>query len=483
MMERFTGKVALVTGAGTGIGRAVAQRYAAEGAQVLIVGRTEATLSETASASENISYIVADIEKSNEVERIVSRIKEKYGRLDVLVNNAGWAPVTPITKVTLQEYDKAFSINVRALLDMTIQCLPLLMESKGNIINMSSVIVANGVQNMSVYAGTKGAVEMFTKVWAKELAKTVRVNRPGPMDSIPKFIEWSQHPEKIKYKHESLRPILAVTYGCIVYQEQVIEIFRSLAGFSLGQADNIRRAMSKKKHKVIDAERIAFVHGDESRGIDGAVKRGIPEDTANSIYDEILDFVSYAFNKAHAVSYAIVVYRTAYMKRHYPQQYMAALLTSILDSSAKVAEYIAECREIGIKLLPPDVNASGANFTVEGQNIRYGLVAIKGIGWGAIDSLVQERTANGPFQSFEDFCRRMSGKELNRRAIENLIKAGAFDSMGYKRRALLEVAGSVLDSIAQSLYVAGNTLQLALCAVHSIDAAAAHSHIQPALSL
>lgn len=178
-MERFTGKVALVTGAGTGIGRAVAQRYAAEGAQVLIVGRTEATLSETASASENISYIVADIEKSNEVERIVSRIKEKYGRLDVLVNNAGWAPVTPITKVTLQEYDKAFSINVRALLDMTIQCLPLLMESKGNIINMSSVIVANGVQNMSVYAGTKGAVEMFTKVWAKELAKTVRVNAIG----------------------------------------------------------------------------------------------------------------------------------------------------------------------------------------------------------------------------------------------------------------------------------------------------------------
>ena len=299
-----------------------------------------------------------------------------------------------------------------------------------------------------------GMTGVCTGIKAKsieDITAIIALYRPGPMDSIPKFIEWSQHPEKIRYKHESLRPILAVTYGCIVYQEQVIEIFRSLAGFSLGQADNIRRAMSKKKHKVIDAERIAFVHGDESRGIDGAVKRGIPEAVANSIYDEILDFASYAFNKAHAVSYAIVVYRTAYMKRHYPQQYMAALLTSILDSSAKVAEYIAECREMGIKLLPPDVNASGANFTVEGQNIRYGLVAIKGIGWGAIDSLVQERTANGPFQSFEDFCRRMSGKELNRRAIENLIKAGAFDSMGYKRRALLEVAGSVLDSIAQSV--------------------------------
>ena len=298
-----------------------------------------------------------------------------------------------------------------------------------------------------------GMTAVCTGIKAKsieDITAIIALYRPGPMDSIPKFIEWSQHPEKIRYKHESLRPILSVTYGCIVYQEQVIEIFRSLAGFSLGQADNIRRAMSKKKHKVIDAERIAFVHGDPARGIDGAVKRGIPETVANSIYDEILDFASYAFNKAHAVSYAIVVYRTAYMKRHYPQQYMAALLTSILDSSVKVAEYIAECREMGIKLLPPDVNASGANFTVDGQNIRYGLVAIKGIGWGAIESLVAEREANGPFTDFEDFCRRMNGKELNRRAIENLIKAGAFDSMGCKRKALIQIAGAVIDSIAQS---------------------------------
>ena len=299
-----------------------------------------------------------------------------------------------------------------------------------------------------------GMTAVCTGIKAKsieDITAIIALYRPGPMDSIPKFIEWSQHPEKIRYKHESLRPILSVTYGCIVYQEQVIEIFRSLAGFSLGQADNIRRAMSKKKHKVIDAERIAFVHGDESRHIDGAVKRGIPEATANSIYDEILDFASYAFNKAHAVSYAIVVYRTAYMKRHYPQQYMAALLTSILDSSVKVAEYIAECRSMGIQLLPPDVNASGANFTVDGQNIRYGLVAIKGIGWGAIESLVAEREANGPFTDFEDFCRRMSGGELNRRAIENLIKAGAFDSMGCKRKALIQIAGAVIDSIAQSV--------------------------------
>ena len=284
----------------------------------------------------------------------------------------------------------------------------------------------------------------------EDITAVIALYRPGPMDSIPRFIECSAHPEKISYKHELLRPILGVTYGCIVYQEQVIEIFRSLAGFSLGQADNIRRAMSKKKHDVIDAERAAFVHGDPARGISGAVKHGVPEAVANSIYDEILDFASYAFNKAHAVSYAIVTYRTAYMKRHYPSEYMAALLTSVLDNSAKVAEYIAECKDMGIKLLPPDVNESGANFTVSGGNIRYGLVAIKGIGWGVIEGMEAERRDKGPFRSFEDFCRRMSGRDLNKRAVENLIKAGAFDSMGHTRRALISVHTSVMDSIANS---------------------------------
>ena len=284
----------------------------------------------------------------------------------------------------------------------------------------------------------------------EDITALIALYRPGPMDSIPRFLECSVHPEKVRYKHELLRPILSVTYGCIVYQEQVIEIFRRLAGFSLGQADMIRRAMSKKKHSVIDAERVAFIHGDPERGIAGAVANGVPEAVANSIYDEILDFASYAFNKAHAVSYAIVAYRTAYMKRHYAPQYMAALLTSVLDSSTKVAEYIAECRELSIQLLPPDVNESDANFTVSGGNIRFGLVAIKGIGWGAIEELVNERSANGDFASFEDFCRRMSGKELNRRAVENLIRAGAFDSMGYKRKALLQIAGAVIGSISQA---------------------------------
>ena len=284
----------------------------------------------------------------------------------------------------------------------------------------------------------------------EDITALIALYRPGPMDSIPRFLEWSKHPERVQYKHELLRPILEVTYGCIVYQEQVIQIFQRLAGFSLGQADMIRRAMSKKKHKVIDAERVAFVHGDESRGIDGAVKRGVPEAVANSIYDEILDFASYAFNKAHAVSYAFVANWTAYMKRHYPREYMAALLTSVLDNSTKVSEYIAECKDLGIRLLPPDVNESDANFTVSGENLRFGLVAIKSIGWSAIQGLMAERQKNGPFRDFEDFCKRMAEGELNRRAVENLIRAGAFDSMGYKRKALLQVAGSVLDSVSRA---------------------------------
>lgn len=284
----------------------------------------------------------------------------------------------------------------------------------------------------------------------EDITAVIALYRPGPMDSIPRFIEYSNHPERIKYKHPLLKPILEVTYGCIVYQEQVIQIFRSLAGFSLGQADMIRRAMSKKKHAVIDAERVAFIHGDESRGIAGALKNGVSEAVANSIYDEILDFASYAFNKAHAVCYAIVAYRTGYMKRRYPREYMASLLTSVLDNSGKVAEYIAECRDMGIKLLPPDVNESEADFTVAGENLRFGLVAIKGLGRSAVSELVQEREENGAFTDFEDFCRRMYGKELNRRAVENLIRSGAFDSMGYKRKALMQICGPVLEAVSRS---------------------------------
>ncbi len=284
----------------------------------------------------------------------------------------------------------------------------------------------------------------------EDITAIIALYRPGPMDSIPRFIANKQNPEKIKYKHPMLEPILSITYGCIVYQEQVIEMFRKLAGFSLGQADMVRRAISKKKQAQIEKERQSFVNGDPERGIAGCVASGIPEQTANEIYDEIYDFGNYAFNKAHAVCYAIVAYQTAWLKCHYTKEYMAALLTSVLDSSDKVAEYIAECKDCDIPLLPPDINESGATFTVAGNYIRFGLVAIKGVGRGFVKSLLEERKNGGAFSSFTNFCSRMYGADLNRRMVENLIKCGAFDSMGYKRAQLLQVYGQILDGIAAS---------------------------------
>ena len=227
-----------------------------------------------------------------------------------------------------------------------------------------------------------------------------------------------------------------------------MQIFQQLAGYSLGSADMVRRAISKKKAQQIEAERTAFIYGDEARGIQGCIRNGIPEETAKAIYDEIYDFANYAFNKAHAVCYAIVAYQTAYFKCHYPREYMAALLTSVLDSSTKVAEYIGECREMGIALLPPDVNESLSDFTVSEGGIRFGLVGVKGVGRGLIDALVRQREAGGVFRSFQDFCERMYDQELNRRALENLIRCGAFDSLGAKRAQLVAVMNPVMDGIA-----------------------------------
>ena len=281
----------------------------------------------------------------------------------------------------------------------------------------------------------------------EDITAIIALYRPGPMESIPRFIDCKQHPEKISYKHPLLESILSVTYGCIVYQEQVIEIFRKLAGFSLGQADLIRRAMSKKKQKEIEKEREAFVNGDPARNIPGAVANGVPADTANDIYDEIFAFANYAFNKAHAVSYAIIAYQTAWLKYHFPCEYMAAVLSSVPDNTAKIAEYIADCRASGIPVLPPDINESGEGFTDTGSSIRFGLAAVKGIGRAFIRGVVAERTRSGPFRSFRDFCERMCGPELNKREAESLIKAGAFDSLGANRRQLLEVYSKLMDDI------------------------------------
>ena len=282
----------------------------------------------------------------------------------------------------------------------------------------------------------------------EDVTAIIALYRPGPMDSIPRFIASKHDPKKISYKHPLLQDILNVTYGCIVYQEQVIEIFRKLAGFTLGQADMIRRAMSKKKAAEIERERQAFIHGAPERGIVGAVANSVDAKTAAEIYDDIFDFANYAFNKAHAVAYAVIAFQTAYLKCHYPKEYMAALLTSVLDHSPKVAEYTAECRELGIRLLPPDVNESDADFTVSGEGIRYGLVAVKNIGRGLIGRLTAERAQNGPFASFSNFVERLHGHDLNKRALENLIKCGAFDSMGARRSQLMAVCERMLEDVA-----------------------------------
>ena len=284
----------------------------------------------------------------------------------------------------------------------------------------------------------------------EDLTAIVALYRPGPMDSIPKFIDNKLHPEKITYLCPQLEPILKVTYGCIVYQEQVIEIFRKLGGYSLGQADNMRRAISKKKEKVIQAEQQTFVYGDPERGIPGAMANGVSETAAQTIYRDILDFANYAFNKAHAVCYAKVSYDTAYLKCHFPKEYMAALLTSVLDNTAKAVGYIAECREMGIRLLHPDVNASEDSFTVEEDGIRFGLGAVKNIGRGLLRQMVREREANGKFASLEDFIERMQDTDLNKRAVEILIKCGAFDGLGLNRAQMLYAYETMMDSIADS---------------------------------
>jgi DNA polymerase-3 subunit alpha len=320
-------------------------------------------------------------------------------------------------------------------------------EDDKNIYDMLTAGKTSGVFQMES-AGMTGVCVGLKPQTIEEIMAIIALYRPGPMDSIPRFIDCKHHPERIKYKHPLLKDILSATNGCIVYQEQVIEIFRKLGGFSYGQADLIRRAMSKKKQSEILKERKNFVDGDISRNIPGAVKNGVPSDIANEIYDEIIDFANYAFPKGHAVAYGVISYQTAYLKYYYPAEYMAALLSSVLDSSTKISEYIAECRQCGIRVLPPDINESDDGFTVTPSGIRFGLVAIKGIGRGFIKAVTAERLSGGLFKTFDDFCRRMYGSEMNKRALESLIKAGAFDSLGVYRSQLLQVFSQVLDNVA-----------------------------------
>lgn len=298
-------------------------------------------------------------------------------------------------------------------------------------------------------SGMKSFMKELRPENLEDIIAGISLYRPGPMDFIPRYLKGKNDKDSITYECPQLEHILGPTYGCIVYQEQVMQIVQALAGYSLGRADLVRRAMSKKKASVMEKERQNFVYGNEAEGVPGCIKNGIDEKTANKIYDEMIDFAKYAFNKSHAAAYAFVSYQTAWLKYYYPVEFMAALMTSCIDNPGKVAEYILSSRQMGISILPPDINRSEGKFTVDGQAIRYGMAAVKGIGKPVMEAIVEERSANGPFRSLKDFAERLSGKEVNKRTVENFIKAGAFDCFGVTRKQLMFVYANVLDDVAR----------------------------------
>ena len=296
--------------------------------------------------------------------------------------------------------------------------------------------------------GMKNFMKELKPQSLEDVIAGISLYRPGPMDFIPQYIRGKNRPDTIRYDCPQLEPILKPTYGCIVYQEQVMQIVRDLAGYTLGRSDLVRRAMSKKKASVMEKERQNFVYGNEAEGVPGCIANGIDEATANKIYDEMIDFAKYAFNKSHAAAYAVVSYQTAYLKYYYPVEFMAALMTSVIDFPNKVAEYILVCRQMGIKILPPDVNCGMYGFSVDNGAIRYGLSAIKSVGRPVIESLVKERKENGQYRSLKDFMERNS-PQMNKRAVENFIKAGALDCLDGNRRQKMLVYQKISDSISQ----------------------------------
>ena len=296
-------------------------------------------------------------------------------------------------------------------------------------------------------AGMKSFMKELKPQSLEDIIAGISLYRPGPMDFIPKYIKGKNHPELITYDCPQLEHILAPTYGCIVYQEQVMQIVRDLAGYTLGRSDLLRRAMSKKKGDVMQKERQNFVYGNPEENVPGCIANGIDEKTANQIYDEMIDFAKYAFNKSHAAAYAVVAYQTAWLKYYYPVEFMAALMTSVIDNSGKVSEYIYTCRQMGIEILPPDINKGVGNFSVDNGRIRYGLAAIKSIGRPVIEAIIKEREAAGEFKTLKDFIERLSGKEVNKRTIESFIKSGAFDSLGGTRKQFMVIYLQVMDQV------------------------------------
>ncbi|MDD7182324.1 DNA polymerase III subunit alpha [Peptostreptococcus porci] len=303
-------------------------------------------------------------------------------------------------------------------------------------------------------AGMRSFMKQLKPSSFEDIVAGISLYRPGPMESIPRYVNCKHNPSEVTYLHEKLKPILDVTYGCLVYQEQVMQVVRELGGYSFGRSDLVRRAMSKKKMDVMEEERQYFIHGkldeNDKIEIEGCVRNGVPEDIANQIFDEMIDFAKYAFNKSHAAAYGVLAYETAYLKVHYPVEFMAALMTSVMGNTDKVVEYIGECEAIGIKVLPPDINKSFSKFSVDGDNIRFGLAAVKNVGASVIDNIVSERNKNGEFTDLSDMIKRLDAKYTNKRVIESLIKGGAFDTTGQNRATLLYNFESVLESVSKS---------------------------------
>ncbi len=295
--------------------------------------------------------------------------------------------------------------------------------------------------------GMKGFMKELKPKSLEDVIAGISLYRPGPMDFIPKYIKGKNNPESVTYDCPQLEPILAPTYGCIVYQEQVMQIVQDLGGYTMGRSDLVRRAMSKKKQYVMEQERKNFTYGNPEEGVPGCVANGISPDVANHIYDTMMDFAKYAFNKSHAACYAVVAYQTAYLKYYYPVEFMAALMTSVIDNPNKVSEYIMTCRNMGIQILPPDINEGEIGFSVSGKQIRYTLTAIKSVGRPVIDTVVTERRARGPYTNLKDFITRMADKEVNKRAIEHFIKAGAMDSLGGTRKQFMSIYIQIMDNI------------------------------------
>ncbi|WP_207711010.1 DNA polymerase III subunit alpha [Romboutsia sp. CE17] len=301
-------------------------------------------------------------------------------------------------------------------------------------------------------AGMRSFMKQLKPDNFEDIVAGISLYRPGPMDSIPTYIENKNNPDKVKYIHESLRPIMEVTYGCLVYQEQVMQVVRDLGGYSYGRSDLVRRAMGKKKMDVMEEERQYFIYGkkDEDGNVEipGCISNGIPEDVANKIFDDMIDFAKYAFNKSHAAAYGVLSYETAYLKAHYPVEFMAALITSVMGNTDKVVEYIRECNALGIDVLKPDINKSFGKFSVEGNNIRFGLAAVKNVGVNVINNIIDEREINGTFTDFVDLVKRLDSKDTNKRVLESLIKCGAFDNISQNRASLMAGYESLLDSIS-----------------------------------